>query len=99
MKRLFVSIRLGGCNVSKSIGRMLCRRSDRNAILLLALRERTQLDAAMMSDEEAFCQHPAWWLQRLKVDWPDAWPSIRSECDSATGITRAYPTGCCHDVR
>lgn len=47
-----------------------------NAILRRALRERTQLDAAMMSDEEAFCQHPAWWLQRLKVDWPDAWPSI-----------------------
>lgn len=47
-----------------------------NAILRRALRERAQLDAAIASDEEALHQHPSWWLQRLKADWPDAWQSV-----------------------
>ena len=47
-----------------------------NAILRRALRERAQLDAAIAADDEAQYQHPAWWLRRLKADWPDAWPAI-----------------------
>ena len=47
-----------------------------NAILRRALRERAQLDAAIVADAEARCQHPTWWLQRLKVDWPDDWEAV-----------------------
>ena len=47
-----------------------------NAILRRALRERAQLDAAIAIDEAARYQHPTWWLQRLKADWPDAWQSV-----------------------
>lgn len=47
-----------------------------NAILRRALRERTALDAAIAADEEAFYQHPAWWLQRLKTDWPTQWQAV-----------------------
>lgn len=47
-----------------------------NAILRRALRERGQLDAAIAADEEARYQHPAWWLQRLKTDWPENWQAV-----------------------
>lgn len=47
-----------------------------NAILRRALRERTQLDMAIANDEEAQHQHPAWWLRRLKADWPQAWQAV-----------------------
>lgn len=47
-----------------------------NAILRRALRERAQLDAAIAKDEEAQHQHPAWWLGRLKTDWPQQWQTI-----------------------
>lgn len=47
-----------------------------NAILRRALRERAQLDAAIADDFEAQYQHPDWWLQRLKNDWPAHWESI-----------------------
>ena len=47
-----------------------------NAILRRALRERAALDAAIAADEEARWQHPAWWLQRLKTDWPETWETL-----------------------
>lgn len=47
-----------------------------NAILRRALRERAALNAAIAADAEARFQHPAWWLQRLKADWPDAWETV-----------------------
>ena len=47
-----------------------------NAILRRALREREQLDSAIKADDEAQHQHPAWWLQRLKTDWPTQWQTI-----------------------
>lgn len=47
-----------------------------NAILRRALRERSQLDAAIAKDDEAQYQHPAWWLQRLKSDWPQQWQAV-----------------------
>lgn len=47
-----------------------------NAILRRALREREQLESAIRADDEAQYQHPAWWLQRLKTDWPAQWQTI-----------------------
>lgn len=47
-----------------------------NAILRRALRERSTLDKAIAADAEANWQHPAWWLNRLAKDWPDAWQAI-----------------------
>jgi len=47
-----------------------------NAILRRALRERSSLDNAIAADAEAHWQHPAWWLDRLAKDWPDAWENI-----------------------
>ena len=58
-----------------------------NAILRRALRERTALDAAIATDEVAFYQHPAWWLKRLKNDWPTQWQSV------VTGGNRKPPMG------
>lgn len=58
-----------------------------NAILRRALRERAQLDAAIVADDEADWQYPAWWLQRLKADWPDTWETI------AVGGNRKPPMG------
>ena len=58
-----------------------------NAILRRALRERIQLDAAIAANDEAHYQHPAWWLRRLKADWPDDWPAI------AAGGNRKPPMG------
>jgi len=47
-----------------------------NAILRRALRERNLLDEAIAADAEACWQHPAWWLDRLRKDWPDTWEAI-----------------------
>lgn len=58
-----------------------------NAILRRALRERVALDANIAADAEARYQHPAWWLQRLQADWPDAWEAV------AAGGNRKPPMG------
>jgi 16S rRNA (cytosine967-C5)-methyltransferase len=47
-----------------------------NAILRRALRERSLLNKAVAADAEANWLHPAWWLDRLAKDWPDAWETI-----------------------
>ena len=49
-----------------------------NAVLRRALREREALDAAIAADDEAQYQHPAWWIQRLRTDWPSQWQAVLS---------------------
>ncbi|MFN3376818.1 MAG: 16S rRNA (cytosine(967)-C(5))-methyltransferase RsmB [Burkholderiaceae bacterium] len=46
-----------------------------NACLRRWMRDRTALLAACES-LEARWNHPAWWIERLQVDYPDAWPMI-----------------------
>lgn len=58
-----------------------------NAILRRALRERVALDEVIAADAEARYQHPAWWLQRLRADWPDHWQAV------AAGGNRKPPMG------
>lgn len=44
-----------------------------NAVLRRFLREREALVAAAMRDPLARFNHPLWWLEQLKRDWPAQW--------------------------
>ncbi|MEO8527332.1 MAG: 16S rRNA (cytosine(967)-C(5))-methyltransferase RsmB [Caldimonas sp.] len=47
-----------------------------NAVLRRFIREREALVAAVLGDPLARWNHPAWWLERLRQDWPGQWQSI-----------------------
>ena len=47
-----------------------------NAVLRRFLREREALVEAALHDPVARFNHPLWWIERLKVDWPDQWQAI-----------------------
>ena len=47
-----------------------------NAVLRRFVRERDALVAAVAGDPLARFNHPAWWLERLRADWPDRWQAI-----------------------
>jgi 16S rRNA (cytosine967-C5)-methyltransferase len=47
-----------------------------NAVLRRLLREREALEAAVASDAAARWDHPAWWIERLRADWPEDWPAL-----------------------
>ena len=47
-----------------------------NAVLRRFLRERDALVGAALRDPLARFNHPAWWIERLKADWPAQWPAI-----------------------
>ncbi|HEX5355527.1 MAG TPA: 16S rRNA (cytosine(967)-C(5))-methyltransferase RsmB [Aquabacterium sp.] len=47
-----------------------------NAVLRRFLRERGELLAGLEQDPVASFNHPAWWIKRLKQDWPDHWQAI-----------------------
>jgi 16S rRNA (cytosine967-C5)-methyltransferase len=47
-----------------------------NAVLRRFLRERDALVAVALRDPLARFNHPGWWIDRLKADWPDRWPAI-----------------------
>lgn len=47
-----------------------------NAVLRRFLREREALLAAVAADPVAVHNHPAWWIDRLRTDWPEAWPGV-----------------------
>lgn len=47
-----------------------------NAVLRRFLRERDQLVATALRDPLARFNHPAWWIDRLKDDWPAQWQAI-----------------------
>lgn len=49
-----------------------------NACLRRYLRERAVLMRAIASDPVARWNHPAWWVDRLRKDHPDAWEHILS---------------------
>lgn len=44
-----------------------------NAVLRRFLRERAALVAAAQQDPVAAWNHPAWWVERLRRDWPAQW--------------------------
>jgi len=47
-----------------------------NAVLRRYLRERDQLGRLAAADRSAHFSHPAWLIEALERDWPDAWQSI-----------------------
>lgn len=47
-----------------------------NAVLRRFLRERDELVRATDGDPVARWNHPAWWIQRLKRDWPQHWQAL-----------------------
>ena len=47
-----------------------------NAVLRRFLRERDALVATALRDPLARFNHPAWWIARLKGDWPAQWHAI-----------------------
>ena len=47
-----------------------------NAVLRRFLRERDALVAAALKQPTAQWNHPQWWIDRLKADWPEQWRGI-----------------------
>jgi len=47
-----------------------------NAVLRRFIRERDTLVAAALKQPTARWNHPQWWLDRLKADWPGQWQAI-----------------------
>ncbi|HET6599340.1 MAG TPA: 16S rRNA (cytosine(967)-C(5))-methyltransferase RsmB, partial [Burkholderiaceae bacterium] len=47
-----------------------------NAVLRRFLRERDALVDALQDDALAQLNHPAWWIERLRRDWPTQWPAL-----------------------
>lgn len=53
-----------------------------NAVLRRFVREREGVVAAALAEPLARWNHPAWWLERLRRDWPDQWEAI-ADADNA----------------
>ncbi len=47
-----------------------------NAVLRRFLRERETRVAAAQADPEVRWQHPAWWIEQLRADWPAQWQAL-----------------------
>jgi 16S rRNA (cytosine967-C5)-methyltransferase len=47
-----------------------------NAVLRRYLREADAVEAALRDDPVARWNHPAWWIERLRQDWPQQWQDI-----------------------
>ena len=47
-----------------------------NAVLRRFVREQEALVPALLQQPLARFNHPAWWLERLRLDWPDAWRQV-----------------------
>ena len=47
-----------------------------NAVLRRFLREGEAIVAALQADPVATWNHPRWWIDRLKADWPDDWQAL-----------------------
>jgi 16S rRNA (cytosine967-C5)-methyltransferase len=47
-----------------------------NAVLRRFLRERDALVKQVLRQPEATYNHPAWWIDRLRADWPTQWQAL-----------------------
>jgi 16S rRNA (cytosine967-C5)-methyltransferase len=53
-----------------------------NAVLRNYLRRRDELSLAVAGNEIALHQHPGWWLDSLRADWPTDWQAIAAAGNS-----------------
>jgi 16S rRNA (cytosine967-C5)-methyltransferase len=58
-----------------------------NACLRRFLRERDALVAATDADPVAQWNHPRWWIERLRRDWPQDWQAILRVNNTAAPLT------------
>lgn len=58
-----------------------------NAVLRNSLRRRSELDAALATDDQATYQHPQWWLKRLQRAYPEHWQQIVNVGNSQPPMT------------
>ncbi len=62
--------------VSAARGRDKAAASFVNAVLRRFIREKAALQDAVSADPVARWNHPGWWLDRLRSDWPEQWQAI-----------------------
>ncbi len=71
-----------------------------NAVLRRFIRERDALVTAAERDPVAAWQHPAWWIERVRHDWPTQWQGILRAASLHPPMTlrvnarRATPQAC-----
>lgn len=58
-----------------------------NACLRRFLREREALVASTQTQLQALWNHPLWWIDRLRQDWPDCWQDILAANNVAAPMT------------
>jgi 16S rRNA (cytosine967-C5)-methyltransferase len=58
-----------------------------NAVLRRFVREREALVAAAERTPQGAFNHPLWWIERLKHDWPSHWQSLLSEANRHPPMT------------
>ncbi len=58
-----------------------------NAVLRRFLRERMALADLLRPDEVALHNHPAWWIARLRQDWPGDWAAILAANNARAPMT------------
>jgi 16S rRNA (cytosine967-C5)-methyltransferase len=58
-----------------------------NAVLRRFLRERTACLAAVEVEPEARWNHPSWWVDRLRADWPAQWEAVLASAQQHPPMT------------
>jgi 16S rRNA (cytosine967-C5)-methyltransferase len=58
-----------------------------NAVLRRFLRERDALVAAAQHDPVGAYNHPLWWIERVKHDWPPHWQSLLQQANRRPPMT------------
>jgi 16S rRNA (cytosine967-C5)-methyltransferase len=58
-----------------------------NAVLRRFLRERAACLAAIDADPEARWNHPGWWVERLRKDWPQQWEAVLASAQQHPPMT------------
>ncbi len=74
-----------------------------NAVLRRFVREREALVAAARRTPEAQWNHPRWWIERLRADWPAQWQALLAANDRHPPMTlrvnRRHGTGAAYLAR
>ncbi len=58
-----------------------------NAVLRRFLRERAAIVASLQSSPVAVWNHPAWWIERLREDWPTQWQALLAAANQHPPMT------------